>query len=232
MKKLVLTFLTFTLAFVAVNAQGRSYSHRQDQYEGNENSYGQQVERNNAYGQQDDRSSSFGANVNRLYDELNLSYNQRANAEQMNQRLRYQMQSLRNDNSLSQDQKRRQMMYFIPRNSSEFRSILNYQQAQQYDAMVSQVRQRAQQRNANYGNQDNYGRNQDGYGYGQQNNYSSNSQSMLNLLGSNNSLLSLLGNNLSLGSVLGSNFNLQNMIGSNLNINTILSLLSTIRQSR
>jgi hypothetical protein len=232
MKKLVLTFLTFTLAFVAVNAQGRSYSHRQDQYEGNENSYGQQVERNNAYGQQDDRSSSFGANVNRLYDELNLSYNQRANAEQMNQRLRYQMQSLRNDNSLSQDQKRRQMMYFIQRNSSEFRSILNYQQAQQYDAMVSQVRQRAQQRNANFGNQDNYGRNQDGYGYGQQNNYSSNSQSMLNLLGSNNSLLSLLGNNLSLGSVLGSNFNLQNMIGSNLNINTILSLLSTIRQSR
>lgn len=241
MKKLVLTILTFTLAFGAINAQGRSQSHRQDQYHRNENSYKHQRGGNRDYQTREDNDEyetrgsnrSYSSNINSLYDQLNLSPDQRARAEQINSRLRYDMQSLRSNTSISPDQKRQEMMYLIQRNSSEFRSILNYQQAQQYDYMVSQMRQRAQQRNGSYGSdQDRYGRTQDPYGYGQPGDNSNNNQS--NLFGGNASLLNILGGNLSLGSLLGSNFNLGNILGGNSNISltTLLNLLSSLRQFR
>lgn len=207
MKKLLLSALFVSLAFGAVQAQS---------------TYGRGHQQAGAHAQRGGRGTGQAASMKgrsnaanqRLYGELNLSPNQQAQADRLNQQLRSNIQALRSNNSLSQEQKKAQMMSLIQRNQYDFRSVLTYQQAQKYDAMVRDMQaQRA------------------GKGQGRQrasgSNVYNNSQSLQSLSSGNLSLASVLGNNLSLSNTISNNFNISDILGS-LSLDSILSILSGI----
>lgn len=209
MKKLVLSALVLTLATASVNAQWNGRGNQQKQERRGNHGKSEQARAG-------ERGMKQGAaNMTRFYDELNLTSSQRAQADQLNTQFKSEMQSLRTNNSISQEQKRTQMQSLMQRHQAAFRSILTYDQAQRYDALVAEMRSKGAKR-------------QQG-GSGGQNTYNG---SGLNFTGGSASPLDIQQmNDFSLANLLGS-VNLSSLFSNGFSLNNVLGLVSQLFLNR
>jgi hypothetical protein len=217
MKKLLLSVFAIALTVSAVQAQStQGRGHHGQSREAHSN-------KGKAYGKQAGQCGNKGqyASYNRFYEQLNLTDAQKGKADQLQSQLRNGLQALRSDNSLSQDQKRSQMMALVQRNQQDFRSILTYEQGQQYDQMMRDMQNRTQSRqkgNKNTNTNTSYGT------------YGNSSQSFSSNPSSSYTLANILGGATStgtVGNVAGNNFSISDILGS-LNLETILGILGSV----
>ncbi len=210
MKKLLLSTLFIALAFGSVMAQNSGNWNRQKDGQHGRQKQGQ-YNRQSRNGEMNGRS---GTMFQKFYDELNLTSDQRARAEQLNTQFKTDMQSLRSNTSLTQEQKRYAMQTLMQRHQANFRSILNYEQTQKYDAMVQQMQSRGAKQ---HGGKSDQRRSTSTFG-------AANSQSFLSQISNGSSLNTTSANDVALASLLGNNFSVSDILQA-IPLESILALL-------
>ena len=85
--------------------------------------------------------------MKRMTKELNLSADQVSQINAINQDTRKQMMALRDDSTLSQQDRRSKMMDMRKASRDKIRGVLNDDQKTKYDAMLEEMRERRQDHN-------------------------------------------------------------------------------------
>ena len=197
MKKLLLFAFVFALCIGAADAQS--------------NGRNRQKERVTKHSKQNAHQMNRAGSMNRFYQELNLSPNQKSQADQLTSELKNDLQYIRRNNSLSQDQKKTQMTGLLQQHHANFRNILTAEQARKFDSMVNDMKHKANRGTAS--------------SRSYENGTTAGGNSLLNLLGGNISLGSIMGSNSPVSGILGNNFSLGDILGG-LSLESILSILS------
>jgi periplasmic protein CpxP/Spy len=84
--------------------------------------------------------------VEMLTQRLNLTGDQQTQVKAINEDSMKQMMALRNDTSLSQDDRRSKMMDVRKASQDKIRAILTDEQKTKYDAMLAEMRERMKER--------------------------------------------------------------------------------------
>jgi protein CpxP len=87
-----------------------------------------------------------GRQLEMLTQKLNLTADQQAKVKAIDEDTGKQMMALRNDSSLSQDDRRAKMMDIRKSSQDKIRGILTDDQKTKYDAMQAEMRERMKQR--------------------------------------------------------------------------------------
>ncbi len=85
--------------------------------------------------------------LKRMTKELNLSSDQVSQIKAINEDTRKQMMALRDDSTLSQDDRRSKMMDIRKASRDKIRGVLNDDQKTKYDAMLEEMREHRQDHN-------------------------------------------------------------------------------------
>ncbi|WP_207497040.1 hypothetical protein [Aridibaculum aurantiacum] len=121
-----------------------------------------------------------------LYNQLNLSSNQRVQADRLNQNLASRLQSMNSNSRLPQQQKRMAVLNLVQQHQNGFHALLSPQQSQQYNSLL---------------------------GSGALSQGLAGNSALASLLGDYGWVVNLLGSNLNLGSLLGGNLDIASLLG-------------------